>query len=56
MLLHKLVYMYAKLHIALIIRKYVAKPNEKLYIYILSFVQVAYKIFSNWSSNPYSIT
>ena len=26
------------------------------YIQILNFVQVAYKIFSNWSSNPYSST
>jgi hypothetical protein len=38
----------------LIVRKYVAKPNEKIFA-ILNFVQVAYKIFS-WSSNPYSST
>ena len=26
------------------------------YIQLLSFVHVAYKIFSNWFSNPYSST
>jgi hypothetical protein len=26
------------------------------YVQTLSFVQVAYKIFSDWSSNPYSLT
>ena len=31
MILHKLVHMYAKFNITLIVRKYVAKPNEKLY-------------------------
>ena len=32
MILHKLVHMYVEFHIILIIRKYVAKLNEKLYI------------------------
>jgi hypothetical protein len=31
MILHKFVHMYARFHITLIARKYIAKPNEKLY-------------------------
>ena len=48
MLQHKLVHMYIKFHITLIVRKYDAKPNEELYTYT-QFVQIAYKILSNWS-------
>jgi hypothetical protein len=55
MILHKFVHMFANFHITLIVRKHVAEPNEKLYTNT-QFVPVAYKIFNNWSSNPYSPT
>ena len=55
MILQYLVHKYAKLHITLIVRKYAAKPMRN-YIHILNYVQVAYKIFSIWSLNPYSST
>ena len=39
MILHKFAHMSAKFHITLIVRKYVAKPNENIYTY----TYVAYK-------------
>ena len=55
MLMHKLAHMYAKFHITLTVWKYVAKPNKKIHI-DTRFIQVAHKIFSNWSNNPYYLT
>ena len=45
MILHKLVHIYAKFHITLIVRKYVATLNGKLYIYIYS---VLFKLPTNF--------
>ena len=56
MTLHKLVHMYAKLHIKLRVKQICDKVIWEIIYRYSTFFEVAYKIFSNWSSNSYSST